>query len=163
MATNREWAAGYLAQARADLAAAKAVAMPTSVFAMLLQMAFEKFAKAALPRTGAMALRPAISSHRAASTMVAVLKRQRGLIAPIGNTYLWEGALNAVEALERAHPSIAAGGPQLEYPWETTAGIAWPERDLPVAQRLRRPNSRLAVDLLQFATKLDSHFDAIFP
>jgi hypothetical protein len=45
MATPRDWADGYLAQARADLDGARLVdASVPSVFAMLLQMTFEKLA-----------------------------------------------------------------------------------------------------------------------
>jgi len=70
VATQRDWADGYLAQARADLAGARLVgAAEPSVFAMMMQMAFEKFAKAALLRTGAITLESAQASHRAASTI----------------------------------------------------------------------------------------------
>jgi hypothetical protein len=50
-ASARDWADGYLGQARADLRGAHAVSgAEPSVLAMLLQMLFEKFAKAALLR-----------------------------------------------------------------------------------------------------------------
>ena len=53
MATGRDWVEGYLAPARSDLAAAVLVGTAEpSVFAMLMQMVFEKFAKAALLRSG---------------------------------------------------------------------------------------------------------------
>src|SRR5450432_740998 len=98
MATEREWAAGYLAQARADLAGAKLVgAVQPSVFAILMQMAFEKFAKAALLRSGSITLASARSSHRAATLMVAAMKLQRDLIKPIGGRYLWHAAFEVVE------------------------------------------------------------------
>lgn len=90
MAADRDWALGFLEQARADLAAARVLgshhALTTeqaSVFAMLLQMAFEKFAKAALLRSGAITYAAARSSHKAASTMIAAMRRQKALIAPI--------------------------------------------------------------------------------
>lgn len=51
MASARDWADGYLGQARADLKGAHAVSgAEPSVLAMLLQMVFEKFAKAAHPQ-----------------------------------------------------------------------------------------------------------------
>lgn len=85
MATDREWAEGYLAQARADLAAAVLVGtVQPSVFAMLMQMVFEKFAKAALLRLGSITLASAARTHKAASLMVTAMRIQRGLIAPIG-------------------------------------------------------------------------------
>lgn len=134
MVTERDWAEGFLAQARADLEAAHVLttqnsitASGASVFAMLLQMAFEKFAKAALLRSGAIAYGGAKSSHKGASTMVAAMRRQKNLIAPIGGPHLWTAAFEVIEALERAQPSLAKahGGPQLEYPWASVAGSSF--------------------------------------
>jgi hypothetical protein len=69
-ATPREWADAFLAQARVDLEAARLVEAVPSVFAMVLQMTFEKLAKAALLRSGATALSTATTTHRAASRMI---------------------------------------------------------------------------------------------
>ena len=62
MAADRDWALGFLEQARADLAAVRVLSSrnaftteQASVLAMLRQMAFEKFAKAALLRSGLLA------------------------------------------------------------------------------------------------------------
>lgn len=72
-----------------------------------------------------------------------------------------------MEALERANPSVAkraGGGPQLEYPWQsTTGGIHWPARDLAIAAKLGNPKSNLAAHLNDFAAKLDRNFDGLFP
>jgi len=171
MAADRDWAFGFLEQARADLAAVRVLishqAFTTgraSVFAMLLQMAFEKFAKAALLRSGAITYAAARSSHKAASTMIAAMRLQKTLIAPIGGPLVWSAAFEAVETLERAQPSMAQGAAQLEYPWETANGLVqWPARHLPIAIKLANPNSRLAAHVLDFAGKLDRNFDAIFP
>lgn len=167
MATQRDWADGYLAQARADLVGARLVgAAEPSVFAMMMQMAFEKFAKAALLRTGAITLESAQASHRAASTMVAVMRRQRGLMAPMGGPLVWHAAFDVVEALERAQPSVARGNnaAKLEYPWETTAGaIQWPARDLAIVANLGNPRSNLIAHVGEFAFRLNRHFDSIFP
>ena len=163
MATDRGWADAYLAQARADLAGARLVGTSEpSVFAMLMQMVFEKFAKAALLRSGSITLAVATKTHKAASRMVATMRIQRGLMAPMGGPHVWHAAFEVVEALERAHPSVARGNAQLEYPWETQAGVQWPARDLDVAARLGNPRSNLAAHLSDFASKLDRHFDAIF-
>lgn len=167
MAAERAWADAYLAQARADLGAAMLVgAGEPSVFAMLMQMAFEKLAKAALLRSGTMTVDAARSNHRAAARMVATMRRQRRLLAPLGGPERWREAFEVVEALERAQPQIAkasGGGPQLEYPWETTAGmIQWPARDLDIAGRLGNPKSNLAAHLSDFAGKLERNFDTIF-
>ena len=173
MVTERDWAEGFLAHARADLEAARVLitqnaitASGASVFSMLLQMAFEKFAKAALLRSGAIAYRGAKSSHKGASTMVAAMRLQKNLIAPIGGPHAWTAAFEVIEALERAQPSLAKahGGPQLEYPWASVAGpVLWPAKDLPIANRLSNPNSRLVFHVLDFAERLNREFDAIFP
>jgi len=114
VATTREWSDAYLAQARADLEAAGQLggAVP-SVFAMLLQMALEKIAKAWLLRTGQIDLAGATSSHSAASRMVALLKRDRRRLATLGygDAYAWKDVLPLVQELERAHPQFAEGGP----------------------------------------------------
>jgi hypothetical protein len=165
MATPREWADGYLAQARADLDGASIVdAAVPSVLAMLLQMTFEKLAKAALLRSGAVDVAWASRTHRAASHMLRALRLQRGLMAPLGGPLVWQDVLWAVDALEQVHPSVAQGGPQLEYPWEQTNGtIAWPARDLAIARALGNPKSNLGARVLQFAATLVERFDRIFP
>jgi hypothetical protein len=165
MATPRDWADGYLAQARADLEGARLVdAAVPSVFAMLLQMAFEKFAKAALLRSGAVDVGWATSTHRAASAMLRALRLQRGLMAPIGGPLVWSDVLWAVETLEQVHPALVESGPQLEYPWELPDGrIGWPSRDLAIARSLGNPKSNLGTRILQFASVLAERFDRIFP
>ena len=143
-----------------------------SVFAMLAQMAFEKFGKAALLRSGAVTLDWAQRSHAASSRMVRAMRLQRGLLAPIGGSLQWNHVLGVVEELERAHPQLvqgiapatAASTPKLEYPWETSAGeVHWPEAHLRIARRLADATSRLCADVLRFARLLDQRFDQIFP
>lgn len=165
MATNRDWADAYLAQARADLEGARLVgAAEPSVFAMLMQMVFEKFAKAALLRSNAVALGWTVGSHRAASRMLAAMRLQRDLMEPMGGAVVWHDVLWAVEALEQAHPSVARGAPQLEYPWETAAGVVqWPARDLPIAVSMGNPASNLTTRVVRFASLLGRRFDQIFP
>jgi hypothetical protein len=136
MASSRDWAEGYLAQARADLAGARAMGSASpSTLAMLLQMVFEKYAKAALLRQNAVTLTWARTSHGAASRMLLVLRRQRTILAPLGGAKVWEDVLWLVSALEAAHPQLAPlGGPQLEYPWEDLHGqVRWPARDFRIA------------------------------
>lgn len=168
MASAREWAEGYLAQARADLSGAQAALnADPSVLAMLLQMVFEKVAKAALLRAGAIDVAFATSSHASASRMVRAMKLQRGLIAPLGGPRVWDDVLELIESLERAHPDLArhaAGTPQLEYPWEMPDGtIGCPSRDLPVARALGGPRTTFAIRVPRFIALLDRHFDQIFP
>lgn len=164
MVTERDWADAFLAQARADLAGAQLVgSSEPSVLAMLLQMTFEKFAKAALLRSGAISLKSATTSHSAASRMVAVMRLQQKKMQSMGGPLPWHKAFEIVEALERAHPAIAKGSSeQLEYPWVAGSKVLWPARDLVIAQHFGNPKSRLAPDLLAFAGKLDRNFDNIF-
>ncbi|KYG06526.1 hypothetical protein BE21_34225 [Sorangium cellulosum] len=166
MATIRDWADGYLAQARADLKGAQAIgAASPSTFAMLLQMVFEKFAKAALLRSGAVTLDWARGSHGAASRMLLALRQQRRLLEPLGGTKVWEDVLWVVSTLEQAHPQLAPPeGPQLEYPWEDArAEIRWPARDLQIATALGDPRKNLATRVLRFAMLLSDRFDDVFP
>jgi hypothetical protein len=135
-----------------------------SVFAMLMQMAFEKFAKAALLRAGAVTLQHAQSTHRAASQMVKIMRLQRRFLAPLGGPNVWLDVLWAVEALEGVHPTLAQGGPQLEYPWVTSADVVqWPAQHLPIAASFGNPRNNLAARVIAFASNLDAHFDDIFP
>jgi len=165
MASVRDWADAYLAQARADLEGAKSLggAAP-SVFAMLLQMVFEKLAKAALLRSGSVTLSWALGTHGAASRMLQAMRRQRGLLDPMGGAQAWEDVLWVIDTLEKAHPQIARDGPQLEYPWESAAGdVQWPARDLGIAGALGNSSSNLATRVLRFAILLGKRFDQIFP
>jgi len=171
MATDRDWAKGFLEQARAELEIAESLVRSreglttrrAAVLAMLLQMAFEKFAKAALLRSGEVTYLAVRQSHKASSRMIATMRRHRRL-APIGGPNPWEKAFEVVEGLERAHPSLTQGGPQLEYPWQDASGaVRWPARDLPIAQKLSDPQSTLAGHIITFAMKLEQRFDAIFP
>jgi hypothetical protein len=72
MATAADWAAGYLAQARVDLAAASQ-AIDASVRAMLLQMTMEKIAKAALLKSQQWSSINTQTTHRGASHMMMLL------------------------------------------------------------------------------------------
>jgi hypothetical protein len=95
---------------------------------MLLQMTFEKLAKAAFARQGAAPTR----SHDGASRLLLLVGRTPG--GPLPG---YQGrVLQAVRELEDAQPAIvarsvragAAQYPQLEYPWENTQThlVEWP-------------------------------------
>ncbi len=132
---------------------------------MLCQMVFEKLAKAALLRQGAAPLDTVRRSHRAASRLLLVLRRQRGLFALLGGAKVWEDVLWVLSALEDAHPQLAPDhAPQLEYPWEDVHGtIKWPARDLQVARALGDAKRGLAPRVFRFAELMDQQFDAMFP
>lgn len=167
MATAREWADAYLAQAEQDLTAAKALqGQAPSTLAMLLQMVLEKAGKAALLRSGQMQVPDITHTHKAASTLIALLRRNRRYLAELGdgNAFAWNDVLPLVRELERAHPQLADGRPQLEYPWEDpeSGEIRWPARDLPIAQRLASPRSREGARLLKFTTELLARVPLLF-
>lgn len=134
-----------------------------STLAMLLQMVFEKYAKAALLRSGTLDLAQVRRSHAAASKMAQLLWRHRPFKEMLGGAQVWADVLGIIPELERAHPQITGKGPHLEYPWEHNGNICWPARDLPIAQTLGRPESTLPLRILKFAQALGERFDAIFP
>jgi hypothetical protein len=128
-------------------------------------MVFEKLAKAALLRQGAATLDAVRRSHRAASRMLLVLRRQRTVFALLGGAKVWEDVLWVVGALEDAHPQLAPDhAPQLEYPWEDVGGaIRWPARDLHIARALGDARRGLGPRLRRFAELMDQRFDDVFP
>jgi hypothetical protein len=169
VATDRDWADGFFAQAVEDLSAAQAAfdAGAASAFCMLMQMVFEKLAKAAFARGGT----PAAQRHQVAARLVAVLRRTPGSAAVmIGGAH----SLHAVEELENAHPAVVADAmrrgtagqyPQLEYPWvnPATNQVEWPAKHLPIARRVANPEDPIAAHLLKSARALVKHFDTLFP
>jgi hypothetical protein len=163
-AIPRDWADPFLEQSREDLHAAWAVRsaedweQSASTFCMLLQMVFEKLAKAYYARNGTVA-----ASHRAASHLFAILKRH-----PSGTRLLAEcpSVEQFVMQLEAAQPSVAGRQmPCLEYPWEdvTSGTVRWPGRHLPLVHRVKDPRDRVGLDCLRFASALEKQIDAIAP
>lgn len=169
MPVPRDWADPFLVQAREGLRAAEAAydASCESTFCMLLQMTYEKLAKAAFARRGLQPTR----THDGASRLLLLLARD-----PAGPRLPgYQGrVLDAVRELENAQPAIVSRAmrvdgapqyPQLEYPWENpvTGFVEWPAHHLPIAQRVRDPRQRIGADLLKFAHAIDARFNALFP
>lgn len=161
MTTAEGWAQGYLNQASFDLKASTDCGVP-SVRAMLLQMALEKFGKAALLRTGRWTPERARGTHAAATEMLRVLDRRS--CQKLGWAYenVRTRVAPLVDELERAQPQLAKGGPCLEYPWLGPTGeVLWPERDLPLAERFRAQRGD-AMLLMNFAIALHRKFDRVY-
>lgn len=78
MASPLDWAAAYLAQARKEIDAA-AEPLDPSVRAMLLQMGFEKIAKAAMLKNGQWTIAHTQTTHRGATHMMNQLLTERRL------------------------------------------------------------------------------------
>jgi hypothetical protein len=165
MPAPRDWADPFLEQAREDLRAAQAAytAACESTFCMLLQMTFEKLAKAAFARQGT----ALTHSHDGASRLLLLLA-----LAPGGSTLPGNQSrlFAAVRDLENAQPSIVKHSgvpqyPQLEYPWVNPASnlVEWPARHLPIAQAVRDPRQRLGPDLLKLANAMSVQFNTLFP
>ena len=167
--TPRDWADPFLEQAREDLRAAWRVSASESpsTLCMLIQMVFEKLAKAAYARRGQVVPR----THQAASHLFAVLLRH-----PAGSAILQArpNVRQFVTELEAAHPQMAARQrelrpqvpwPQLEYPWEDVGAgtVNYPARDLAPAQRVRNPRDRIALDCLRFASTVEQQIASIVP
>ena len=163
-AAARDWFDPFLEQAREDLKAAWSLnaANSASTLCMLIQMVFEKLAKAAFARAGTVIVR----DHMAASRLFAMLVRH-----PAGNAILQAqpNVRQFVMELEAAHPTVAGRQPQpwpqLEYPWEDPAAgtVHWPARDLALAQRIRNPRDRIAAECLKFASALEKQIGVIVP
>jgi HEPN domain-containing protein len=164
-----DWADPFREQAEEDLRAAQASYTHgcESAFCMLLQMVFEKLAKAAIARRGT----DPPHSHQVASRLLLLLARTPG--GPQLPRY-GDRVLSAIKELEDAHPSVVRNAmrnfgvaqyPQLEYPWENphTGAVEWPSQHLPIAQRVRDPRQRIGADLLKFASALAHQFDTLFP
>ncbi len=161
---HRAWSDPFLEQAREDLRAAWSVSseVSPSTLCMLLQMVFEKLAKAAYARSGYVVPR----THKAATHLFTVLLRH-----PAGTAILQASphVQQFVMELEAAQPALAGQQPQpcpqLEYPWEDPARntVHYPARDLPLARRVQSPRDRIALDCLKFASAVEKQLTTIVP
>jgi len=170
MPTARDWADPFLAQATEDLRAAQATYLvkSPSTFCMLMQMTFEKLAKAALARQH---IQPPLS-HEVASRLLLLLERTPGGTSLPGVSIAL--VFVAVRDLENAQPAVVAQAmrnrgipqyPQLEYPWEhpTSGAVEWPAQHLPMAKRIADPRDPIGPQLLKFAKALEKQFNTLFP
>jgi hypothetical protein len=158
------WATALLDAARHDLRAAEVLAASESdhaaTIAMLLQMVFEKLAKAWLARSDEPAFIAHRRSHAVATRFTQFLKRNRNFLPNVGPSS--PKVLGWVEALTRAHPALAKNGPHLEYPWEQEDRVCSPSRDLAIVNELRDAQSLAAPHLLKFASYFIENFDRVF-
>lgn len=122
---NKEWVDALRKQAQRDLDAAMLLGSKDHAGActMLLQMTFEKLAKAALAKTEPHGFRAHRRSHAVASKFLQTLHR-------VVDTK-WRSPLRLAKSITNAHPALAKDGPHLEYPWEgaESAATRRPSRD----------------------------------
>src|ERR1039458_3166500 len=150
-AAPRDWAVPFLEQAKADLAAAEFLASQgahhhPSTLCMLIQMVFEKLAKAALRRGG----EPIKNIHEVLGKFLPTLKAKPSLTPPTFTSAVERFILD----LEQATPQIAnkTGGEMLEYPWEDASRrVCWPARDLSLARQVASPADLTAAACLKCA------------
>lgn len=169
MPRPRDWAGPFLEQAREDRRAAEATysSKIPSTFCMLMQMTFEKLAKAALARKNIQPPR----SHQVASRLLLLLQRMLGgpLLPGVSTTLTFA----AIRELENAQPAVvshavsqgSAQYPQLEYPWENpvTHLVEWPARHLPIARRVADPGTLLVLSFSSWLELLKAGSIFFFP
>jgi hypothetical protein len=165
------WRDALRAQARSDLGASDVLGSAdahASQTTMLLQMAWEKLAKAALVSGGHWD--PKTRSHKVAAKFASVLKKRPRIEAVFELTskaaaaarLTWlQGELEALEALT---PALAPGE-NTEYPWEGRDASGQPDVRWPAAHLTRRfcgPRQRGGVHLRKDFEAVDRHFDRLF-
>jgi len=160
MASRADWSHAFLEQAKDDLKAARALANPPgnsySVICMLLQMVFEKVAKAALIRQG-YDLEAIQKSHKAATSFMNLLRNDKVLRDQLEQPGSVFGLTANVRELERLHPSNSKGKtPKLEYPWEDpgSGAVLWPAEHLELIRRYQHPTDITLSKLIKLATVL---------
>ncbi len=155
-----EWVAALLEQATFDLRAAERLDLnchaPT--VAMLLQMAFEKIAKAYFAQTSWPEFAKLRRSHAVGKRLAQALKRDPRFLPRVGLNS--KKVLPWIEALTDAHPAIQKNGPHLEYPWETETGVRGPA-DLLIVRELQDPRTGAASHLFKFANHFLTNFSNI--
>jgi hypothetical protein len=168
VATELEWSEAYREQARADLRGADQATEP-SVVAMLLQMAYEKVAKAALLRSGMATVPGTQATHAAASSMMAVIAVSTRKCDRLGinRPYFQHQLVPMVRALEDLHPALVRArggtGPWLEYPWERGDGqVQWPAQHLPSLNGFRPRHAGRAAALADTCHALCERLHEVF-
>lgn len=158
----------FLLQAKEDLHATETlghdISLSPSTFCMLLQMVFEKLAKAYRHRhtySIPSQLRHEIAGAHFNKTIDEIIRKN-----PQKHKY-YKRIMGLIRTLEDAQPAIAkrksVHEPQLEYPWENEKHeICYPAKDFPFVQRLlaHTDDIRTAWEALKFAKAYINELDA---
>lgn len=166
MITSSQWADAYLNQARSDISAAYVLLSEPQAFCLMLQMTFEKLAKAVLLKADVRSYQEVRTTHVAVVTSIRAIRRQKKSLDKFADMpeSKWNELMDLICELERANPSVSTNGPHLEYPWEDkSAGkhrIAMPATDLPVLQKVTQRGDPML--LLRLADNIAREFDSIF-
>lgn len=167
----REWSRAFLEQAKSDLKAANSLAASTeyaSQTTMLLQMAWEKLAKAALVLSGSWD--PMRRKHDVAARFISVLKRmpQAQAVLFAGPSAQFRARMVSLQddllALEKLTPALSQGGINAEYPWRQTDAsgnetVCWPSKHLSPSFSL---SERSSIRVRKDFDSIVSNFDRIF-
>lgn len=165
------WRVALREQARSDFLSADVLALRdghASQTTMLLQMAWEKLAKAALVMSGAWD--PQKKTHKVAAKFASVLKKAPRIEdvfrstsrAALAARLTWlQGELEVLEGLT---PALATGE-NAEYPWEgrDSTGeltIRWPAAHL--THRFCASSDRGGMHLRKDFIAIEQHFDRLF-
>ena len=175
------WSKAYFAQACQDFQLAKIGAQEISKHGasvcMLLQMFFEKYAKAVFCRMNNNQLPP--RNHRTAKTFISLLRgsskysKFKKHINPVINRTSNRPFLDFfdfISKLESLQPSNANAGkseddsPQLEYPWRnrTSTEFYSPSENLDIIHEIENPQSRLFTKILPIAQNLINDFQHFY-
>jgi hypothetical protein len=166
------WRIAFREQARSDFLSADVLALRrdhASQTTMLLQMAWEKLAKAALVMSGAWD--PLKKSHKVAAKFASVLKKAPRIEQVLGSPSRLSAAARLtwlqgeLEALEALTPALATGGENAEYPWEGRDANGAPTIRWPAAHLTRRfcnPSMRGGMHLRKDFVAIEQQFDRLF-
>ena len=166
-----DWSHAFLEQAKSDFNAAGILSGDEdhrSQSTMLLQMAWEKLAKAALSTSGSPL--PPQQTHAVAAKFVSALRRSKQAQSVLfsGTSSQFEARMTSLRraliALERLTPKLSQNGMNAEYPWKMrdSSGrevICWPAKDITREFSSPRSGARF---LRTYFNALAENFDRIF-
>ena len=163
------WSDAYFTQAKQDFYLAALGASKTAeeedksfdaTICMLLQMFFEKYAKAVyIAQKGTKPPR----KHKTAKVFLETL-RGSAKYCKMKKSPFFVYCCNCIEKLEKLQPANAKEvsgvdkSPQLEYPWCQDDQICSPAKDLELAKQFRKPESLILTRLFPFAQNLINDF-----
>ena len=175
------WSEAFFAQARQDfllaMLGAQEISKHGASVCMLLQMFFEKYAKAVFCSMNNGQLPP--RNHRTAKTFLSVLRgsskyskfkknSNNSSIQATNRRFL--DFFDFISKLEALQPSNANSGkteddtPQLEYPWKHPSSTVFnsPCDDLDIIHEIENPQSRLFTKILPIAQSLINDFPIFY-
>ena len=162
------WKGAYLAQAKADYQVFELLLrqeIAACHWLHYLQMCTEKLGKA-VALAGGQSFSQVRYSHKSFAQFLRTVARNHAIREHLKMTSealcaSVAGVLPVAYAIERLAPALAHGGPNPEYPWETSGGtiVAPAEHDFSVAEDVKKPQGRNLLKLVRVAM---DRFDQFF-